>query len=318
MTTTARSTRSRKAADKAVKLETELNLPTAAGAPVDDSSILDGLLEQLESVEHDGSVQAIDSDVIEEIGAVQPDAGAVTADDALLEDIVADAERATAKAALYAEQKSATDDSSKPETTPEAVTGKGKKKGKGKKASAASEPAAGGEPEAPKTPKVPRATSVTHKPGDLLKAKLGAKASEFLIFSMNDAATLDQAGLEAKAQAFIDRMNDKDAIADKVREKIQMFFVWMMKGGGAETLNEVMRRALTVLHEQGELTSGDKGNLQLNLLSKPYSLGTARSQANQMFMAFPELGLTVKEKGKMVPNPDSALLPIAKQMLGLS
>jgi hypothetical protein len=314
-----KATRSRKA--KNVNLEAEVTLPVSV--PVADGSILDDLLDQLEAVEGDASIEDIGgnaAEVLEEIiddGAVQAGA-AVGAHDAvgdlLLDDIVADAERQQAKKELYASQESSANapDGSAPETTPESVTGK--KKGKGKKKAAA--PAVSTEPEAPAAPKTPRATSVTHKPGDLLKLKLGAKANEFLVFSLNDATTLEQADLEMKAQAFVDRMNDREAIADKVREKIIMLFTWMQKGGGADALNEVMRRAFTVLHEQGELTSGDKGNLQLNLLAKPYSVGTARSQANQMFMAFPELGLVVKEKGRMVANADSALLPVINQMLG--
>lgn len=37
----------------------------------------------------------------------------------------------------------------------------------------------------------------------------------------------------------------------------------------------------------------------------------------KMFMALPELGLVIKEKGRMVPNPDSTLLPMAYTTLGL-
>lgn len=309
---------SRKAAVVAnVNLEAEIAMPTVAVA---DDAILGDLLEQLEAVEGDASITLPDvSDELIEAadagdGAVDPTAGvalgadagdAVVTDENLLEEIVGDAERQAQKQALYAEQEGETADGSAPETQPEAVEGKKK----GKKASA---------PKEPKEPKAPRATLVNTKPGDLLKLKLGAKWSEFLVFSLNDATTLDTLALEAKAQEFIDKMNDKDAIADKVREKALMLFSWMQKGGGADALNEVMRRAFTVLHESGELTSGDKGNLQLNLLAKPYSIGTARSQANQMFMLFPLLGITVKEKGRMVQNPDSALLPVIKSMLGLA
>ena len=202
-----------------------------------------------------------------------------------------------------------------PVTTADLVeaAAKGKKGGKGKKKAEAGEGAEAAAKPA-KEKKAPAPTSVTHKPGDLLKHKLGEKAGEYLMFSLADAA-LDPDALAAKQQAFIDRMNDKDAIADKVRDKISMFLVWMVKGG---ELNEVLKRSITLLHKEGQLTSGDKGNLQLNLLEKPYSVGTARSQGNQMFMALPELGLTLKEKGRMVPNPDSALLPMAYNMLGLA
>jgi hypothetical protein len=162
-------------------------------------------------------------------------------------------------------------------------------------------------------PKEPRPTSVSHKPGDLLVAKLGSKWREFVVFDDADAA--DTLVLEKSQDEFVERMNDPKAIADKVREKAIMLFTWLKNGG---ELNEVMRRAFTVLHDQGQLTSGDKGNLQQNLLTKPYSLGTARSQANQMFMLFPELRLTVKHKGGMVPNANSVLLPLIYDRLGLT
>jgi len=165
---------------------------------------------------------------------------------------------------------------------------------------------------APKEPKEPRPTSVTHKPGDLLLAKLGDKAADYLTFAMSDLDLTEEARA-AKRAAFIERMNGEE-IADKVREKVIILLTGFMKGG---TMNEVIKRAFTVLHADGKLTSGDKGNLQQNLLTKPYSLGTARSQANQIFMLFPELGITIKEKGQMLPNPDSTILMKAYAELGL-
>jgi hypothetical protein len=282
----------------------------------------DGILETLETAGDDdmGDTSLVD-EVIEAVGAIGEVgddiiASAGDATDALLDEITDAADKNVAKQALYAEQAGqpvigdATPPESDPEVVADAATGKGKKGG-GRKKKATAE---GEDPAAPKEPKTPRATSVTHKPGDLLLVKLGAKAPDFLTLRLSDAELNEEAMTQRRAD-FIARMNDSEAIADKVKEKMQMFLVWLTKGGD---LNEVLKRALTVLHSQGELTSGDKGNLHLNLLSKPYSIGTARSQANQMFMAMPELGLTVKEKGKMVPNPDSALLPLAYSMLSLA
>ncbi len=169
-----------------------------------------------------------------------------------------------------------------------------------------------------KVAKAPRATSVTHKPGDLLLAKLGENASDFLVFTRQDA-TLEESERKAKIDAFIGRMNvmlqtEEGYIADKVKDKALQLFGWMKYGGA---LNEVMRRAFTVLTKEGKLTSGNKGNLQTNLLAKPYSPGTAASQANQMFMLFPLLEITKREKGVMVANPDSLILMKAQAELGL-
>lgn len=162
-------------------------------------------------------------------------------------------------------------------------------------------------------PKPERVSKITHTPGKLLKAKLGADAADFLVFDMTDAH-MDAEQLAKKQEAFIDRMDDREAIAGKVKEKIIMLLTWLKNGG---ELNEVLKRTFTVLRSDGELVSGMKGNLHLNLLSKPYSVGTANSQGNQMFMALPELGICLREKGRLVPNQDSALLPAIYAKLGL-
>lgn len=310
MTTAAKIKTPRAPRKSAVlKLETEIQMPAAASL---EDSLLGDLLDQLESVEADSNISADSgSGEIDELleglnddtGVIQADAGAALGDDALTA-AIEDVERQTARQAMYAEQKSTgIADGEAPATQPEDLIAA--PVAKGKKAAV---------PKTPKEPKEPRASSVNTKAGDLLKIKLGEKWLDYLIFNNADATTLEQAGLEMKAQEFIDKMNDRDAIAGKVQEKAIMFLTWMARGGN---LNEVLKRAITVLHEKDELTSGDKGNLQLNLLEKPYSTGTSRSQSNQVFMLFPILGLCVKEKGRMVPNPDSMLLPIAKQMLGL-
>lgn len=166
-------------------------------------------------------------------------------------------------------------------------------------------------PKAPKEPKAPRVTSITHQPGDRLVALLGDKS--FIHFSLSE----DAAANETRVDEFVKAMNTRDAIADKVKDKAIMLFTWLKSDKSASDLNEVMKRAFEVLKKDGELTSGKNGNLQSNLLAKPYSAGTAASQANQMFMLFPLLGITQREKGKMVANPDSAVLAVVNARLGL-
>jgi hypothetical protein len=189
------------------------------------------------------------------------------------------------------------DEADVPATDPEAITAEKPKKAK--KAAA------------PKEPKAPRVTSITHKPGDRLVALLGSK--DWLQFYKSDS---DEANA-TRAESFIEAMNTRDAIADKVKDKAIMLFTWIASGKDQSGLNEVMLRTFQVLKADGELTSGKNGNLQTNLLGKPYSPGTAASQANQMFMLLPLLGITQREKGKMVVNPDSALLEVVNAKLGL-
>lgn len=146
---------------------------------------------------------------------------------------------------------------------------------------------------------------------DRIKHNLGGKVSDFLVLELSDIALSSEA-LKARQDEILGEIDNK--LAKKVGEKAAQLLDWFSKGG---KMNEVMRRAFTVLVKDGELTSGDGGNLQNDLLAKPYSMGTARSQANQMFMLFPFFKITVKEKGKMVANPNSVMLAKAKDQLGL-
>lgn len=177
---------------------------------------------------------------------------------------------------------------------------------------AAEKPAKEKKAKAPKEPKEKKERVFFSKQSDRIAHHLGDKLSEFMLLELGDAALTGE-DLKAK-NAEVLAIFDAKTTAKKVGEKANMLFKWMSKGGD---LNEVMARAFKVLVRDGELTSGDKGNLQLDLLAKPYSMGTARSQANQIFMLFPILKITMKEKGKMVPNPDSLLFIKAKAQLGL-
>jgi len=219
-----------------------------------------------------------------------------------VEAAVADLEKAEANQAVYADdhhEEAEVAEADKPST--DAVS---EKPAKVKKVKAAKEP------KEPKEPKAPRITSITHKPGDRLVALLGGK--DWLQF----IATDDDATRATRADRFIEAMNSKDEIADKVREKAIMLMTWLASGKDKSALNEVLLRSFETLFRDGELTSGKDGNLQVNLLSKPYSPGTAASQANQMFQLFPLLLITQREKGKMVANPDSAIVQAMKVKLG--
>ncbi|GAC1605819.1 MAG: hypothetical protein NVS3B3_04420 [Aquirhabdus sp.] len=268
-------------------------------AELTEELLLDSLLSELHD---DDIIEGLD--VPEPAHVVASSATAAQPDDALLADVIAEAEMKSAKNALYADQKAP--EVSEGDIPQETVSSKPKKAKKSKKATNSDDET----PKAAKEPKAPMATLVNTKPGDLLKIRLGERLADYLTFNVTD--TDEQS--EDKRAFFIDKLNDRDAIANKVMEKVLQFFGWMVK---SDAPNEVIRRALVVLKRDGELTSGDKGNLQLELLAKPYSLGTARSQANQIFMLFPLLEITMKEKGRMVANPDSALMIAANAMLGL-
>lgn len=252
-------------------------------------------------------VQTLDSDDAN-LHAMLADLGM---DDDLIEDevepetieaAVADIEKAEAIEELYKEQdaeiEAAADTADKPAT--EAVKEKKEKKAKVKREAK------------PKEPKAPRVTSLTHTPAERLMAMLGGNKA-FLTFD----TTEDTIASEKRADEFLAAMDDRDAIADKVKDKAIMLLTWINSGKDVGALNEVLRRSFEVLLKDGELTGGAKGNLQQNLLGKPYSPGTAASQANQMFMLFPILGITTKEKGRMVLNPTSTIAEAMKIKLGV-
>lgn len=237
----------------------------------------------------------MDDEIVEE--PIEPDA---------LEAAVADLHKAEAVQAVYADQDDEVEETAEADKPSTAALPEDKP-AKTKKVKAAKEP------KEPKEPKAPRVTSITHKPGDRLVALLGGDKT-WLGFSKSD----DTIAAEQRAEKFIEDMNDRDVIADKVREKAVMLLTFIASGKDTSSLNEVLKRSFEVLFRDGELTSGNKGNLQQNLLSKPYSPGTAASQANQVFMLFPILGVTVREKGKMVVNPDSAIAEVMMLKMGVT
>ena len=256
-----------------------------ADAAQDDDALLSSMLGELDELMMDDDDQVKD-EIVENS----------------LEAVVADIQKAEADSTAHAEQGEVTEviEADKPATDslPEVVK--------------VETPAEEKKTKQPKEPKAPRVTSITHKPGDRLLALLGGDKA-WLAFNKLD----DDEAAEKRADSFIEAMNDRDAIADKVRDKAVILITWMASGKDKSALNEVLLRAFTVLFKDGELTSGAQGNLRANLLSKPYSPGTANSQSSQMFMLFPLLGITKKEKGRMVIDPDSAIVDVMKMKLGV-
>lgn len=286
------------------------NEPEAPTSSDGEMAALDDALAALNLM--DSAIENIAFDAVKEddevIAPRAPDDNSTGDDvlDDLLDEVGAEADAASARHALYSKQPGESVETNPPETKPDDLLApKGtRKRGSSKTA----EPKA---PKAPKAVKPLRATSVTHSPGDLLREKLGPGGLSLLALTLDDAKLKGEA-LATKQGHFLAIMNDREAMARKVKEKAMMLLTWLKDGG---EMNTVLRRTMLLLIDKGELTSGDKGNLQQNLLMKPYSKGTAQSQANQMFMLLPALKICKKEKGKMVPNPDSALLPIIKERL---
>src|ERR1035437_6676648 len=167
----------------AVTTDLTFNMTTEVGAvesiEVDESAVLAGLLDELGDIDDDliAAPEADDAGVVELIAesvgpAVGEFAGDAAFDDDAIAAAIADAERNAAMKAAYAEQKpTGLVDAKEPGTATDVVADPAPAK-KEKKAKA---PKAAKPPKEPKVAKAPTATSVTHKPGDLLRAKLGEK-----------------------------------------------------------------------------------------------------------------------------------------------
>lgn len=266
----------------------------------EDDAMLAALMGDLE-------VGAIDSsdEIIEPAAEDEP---------AAIEAAVAEIEKAEANQAIYAgEEVDETGEADAPQVPTEAAAPtkaelKAAKAAEKAAAKAAAKLAAA--PKEPKEVKPARVTYVGHTTSEVLVAKLGTQAADILLLEAADTL-LAPDDLKAKQDVLL---SDIDKLAKKVGEKSVMLFGWLRNGG---QLNDVMRRAFTVLARDGELVSGKKGNLYLNLRER-LSEGTSDSQSNQIFMLFPALSIAKKEKGKVIANPNSLILMKARAELVLA
>lgn len=267
-----------------------------------DMALLDALLNEAGVPRTDDPAPAAAeskdeaTEVIEPVDGTIPEAALDAAADAL------------DKQEFYEQQSdpaASTTEGDKPQVSEEPA--KPAKKVKGEKKAKTPKPAT------EKTPAAPRVTYHGHSKSAVLDNRLGGRTADFLVLETSDAA-LDPAELAAKQSELKDALDNK--LAKKVAEKCVMLFKDI--GAGRKVSNEVMVRAFSTLARDGFLTSGDKGNMQAALADK-YSIGTARSQSNQMFALFPFLKITVKDgKGRQVPNPNSTILSTVLTLHGLT
>ena len=171
-----------------------------------------------------------------------------------------------------------------------------------------------------KEPSIPRVSFNNAKPSDVLLSRLGGSPDE-IVLEFSDTE-LSAEKLQANQQKLLELLNIRpsseaavtsgSSTQKKVGEKAIMLFSWLKSGG---KMNEVMLRTFKVLIRDGHISTGDKGNLHLELLTKPYSTGTARAQSGQMMKLLPMLKIATLEHGKLVANPDSVILVKVKSEL---
>jgi hypothetical protein len=88
--------------------------------------------------------------------------------------------------------------------------------------------------------------------------------------------------------------------------------------GKQSKLNEVIARAFKMLHKDGFITVGEKGNFHQDLLAKPYSPAAARAMGNNTLAAMRDFAVIQKDaEGRYVANPESLILMKVNAMLDL-
>jgi hypothetical protein len=145
-----------------------------------------------------------------------------------------------------------------------------------------------------------------------LKDKLGDSAAEYTVLTLDDAG-LDEEALKLKVEetfALIAKMNKKEA------NRAAMFIEFV--AGKKAQMNNVLKRVLTVLSNDGYLATGLQGNVMQDLLAVPYTTGAARAMGGNTIGMYEDLAVIKADgKGRFIANPDSLLLMKANQLLGL-
>lgn len=228
---------------------------------------------------------ALPVEMLEEIlaGEVLTPTTEPTVDDLTLAAIEAEIENDEMKVTAYKEQESTGDiDLEAPE--------KAKKASKGKKTVTHADPDAEAAPAKAKVARV-----VFDKRSDALIHKLGG--FEGIILSSEDAK-LSPDALAEKQRAFVEGV---DKLAIKLREKVINIMVAATKETGLSVYSKI---ALNLLRTKGSVSSKE---LCEAMIEAKYSVGTSRSQSQQMMQVLPYCGVATNTKGNLSLNADSVL-----------
>lgn len=156
-----------------------------------------------------------------------------------------------------------------------------------------------------KAPQTRRIATMGMKKSEALVKALGNRAADFLTINLSDA-DLPDAERQAKIDELLATIDDSKKTPIKIQEKVINFYAHLSNGA---QLSNYTVMAIQLLVKDGELTSK---TLKDAYEARPYSQGTASSQATQMMKLLPLLGLAVRNGQKLTINPDSVLLPSLK------
>lgn len=132
-------------------------------------------------------------------------------------------------------------------------------------------------------------------PSEAIRARLGATVYQTVLINPDDVE-LSQTELEARVDGYLESF---DGLAKKVGEKVVNFYAAL---AGNAQLSNYTRIALDLLKEKGEIQVADIRN---KFLDHPYSPGTSSSQASQMNLMLPSVGIAKKVGNTLTFNEDS-------------
>lgn len=149
-------------------------------------------------------------------------------------------------------------------------------------------------------PVTKRISTVGMSKSQALIQALGDKLDQMLSIDSADFALPDDVQFD-KRIALLDRI---DNMPKKIGEKTTNLYAHLAKGAA---LSNYTRIAINFLVQNDEMTSKQ---LKDTYLSRPYSDGTSSSQCTQLMHLLPALGIAIKSGGRLIPNPNSTLLPL--------
>lgn len=242
------------------------------------AAAIDELLEGLDMDMTDvGEASEPVTEIIET--AAEPTAGETLEGDSLIDQAEADAALATMKEEVYKEQA----DGSSVTLEGEAAAA----------TTAATTPAAAPAPRAPKAPKIER--------------DLSALPAEAFVLSIEDATA---PGFDAEANKV--KVLGAKPTQKKIAEKFENLFTALAAG---RTPSVYVMDCFKALDARKTMTQAELSQALQKGVTNVYSAGTANSQAGQIGVLFPLVGIVKKDGKNLVLNEDSTIVLALRKLL---
>lgn len=157
-------------------------------------------------------------------------------------------------------------------------------------------------------PREPRKTMATDKKSEVILDKLGENAGDYFVLEVSDADKSDEELRKQQEDLLATIDND---MAKKVSEKAVNLMSWL---GSKSKLRTCTRITLDFMlaNPEGVTKAQLRDHIQSGT-SRPYGLGTARSQSDQMFRLLPIFKVGVTDDKVMKLNPESLIVARFKE-----